>query len=386
MREYPGVYVQPLSDPKSVSGAPTSVVAFIGRTQAGAAGSAITVTDLASYISQLGPVSAGLPLSLAVRDFFDNGGFEAIVFSIGAPATPLTEAAWLAAVNGLGEEPAFNILALTPDVLGEDIPASVTEAAATRCAALGAMAVLGPLAAWQTAFEADNLTSVSADDLGPLSLSSRQSAAVYFPNLIVPDPLTAAPITVSPVGAVAGVWVATDLAKGVWAAPAGIQTGLNGVLDLAAKLNDSQNQTLASGGINAVRSIVNYGQVLWGAHTLSGVTGSIDPYRYIQVRRTVTYIEQSLKESLNWVVFEPDDQKLWAGITAEVDGFLNTLWQAGALFGSSSGSAYKVVCDATNNTAADVANGVVNVILELALLAPAEFLVVELQFTAASAS
>ncbi|MDQ0463189.1 phage tail sheath protein FI [Caulobacter ginsengisoli] len=381
----PGVYVQELpSGIGPVVPAPTNITAFVGRTQTGAAGSAATVTGIADYFSQLGPVSADLPLSLAVRDYFNNGGGVAIVLSVGSPTAPLSDAEWLAAVNGLGAAPQFNILALSPDVPGEDVPSTVTMAAVAQCAALGATAILGPLASWQVAFEAQTLDTISVDNLGPLPLSSRQAAAVYFPNLLVPDPQTTQPIAASPVGAVAGVWVSTTVENGVWVAPAGVNHGLIGADGLTAALTDANDLTLTGAGVNALRSMVNYGLVIWGAKTLTGVAGSMDPWRYIQIRRTLIYIEQSLKGSLNWVAFQPNNARLWPIITQVVSQFLTTIWQSGGMFGGTQAEAFSVICDASNNTPADMAAGVVNVQIQVALLAPAEFQVIQLQFEAAA--
>lgn len=381
---YPGVYVQPvIAFPQGVVSASSSVTLFVGRTQTGLDGSCTTTSSLDEFVDQLGPVSASLPLSLAVRDFFGNGGAIAVVLSIGSPTTPLSEAQWLAAINGLGAIPPFNILALAPDVAGQDAPATVVLAAAAQCAALGAMVILGPLAAWQQAFDTDTLDTISADDLGPLPLTSRQAAAAYFPNLLVPDPATAALIPASPVGAVAGVWAATDASNGVWTAPAGVTHGLVGAGGLTAMLDDAQNQILADQGVNALRSVPNYGLVVWGARTLAGTAGSLDNDGYIQVQRTINYIRTCVDQLLQPLVFCLDDQTTWTLINQEVGGFLDNLWSAGGLVGATAAQAYSVICDATNNPPSDILAGVVNVTVQVALTQPAEFQVIEFQYSVA---
>jgi phage tail sheath protein FI len=380
----PGVYVQEQPSVTAITPAPTTITVFVGRTQTGVSESATTVTGLADYVSRLGPLSAALPLTLAVRDFFDNGGLSAIILSIGAPGTPLSDAEWLAAINGLGAGPRFNILAVTPDVPGEDVPAIVTAAAAALCATMGAMAILGPLASWQAAADAKTLNSISVENLGPLPLSSRRAAAVFFPSLQVPDPTTAATIVVSPVGAVAGVWVATDIAKGVWTPPAGIDCGLIGAGGLTAFMDDAATQAVDSAGINALRMFPDYGLVVWGAKTLTGQQGTEDDYRYIQVRRTVIYIEQSLQSSLAWTAFEPNTPRLWATITAQVSQFLTTIWLGGGMMGTTASQAFIVTCNGSNNPPSGIADGIVNLEIALALTAPAEFRVFEFQFTTLS--
>lgn len=378
---YPGVYVSPSIQSRAIVSASTSITLFVGRTASGTPGQPTTITGMADFTGQYGAVSSQLPLSLAVRDFFNNGGSDAVIMRIGAD-TPLTDIAWLDGVNALPVSAAFNIFCLTPDVLGQDVPLAVVEAVTALCVTRGAMAILPPPAAWQTAFDAGDYDQIAAESLGSLPLLSRFAAATYFPDILVADPVTAAPIAHPPCGAAAGVWAAADMAEGVWKAPAGIRLGLNGVLELSALVNDSQDGVINENGVNAVRQFPNYGTVIWGARTLAGVAGELDGRRYISGARLINYIEQSLVQSLTWVVFEPNGPPLWTAIVQEVSTFMQTLWLAGGLFGNAANQAYAVTCDATTTTPADIAAGIVNVVISAALGAPVEFTTIEISLTA----
>lgn len=381
----PSVYVSELSTGAAIQGVATSITLFAGRTATGPAGAPTLVTGLGSFVSQFGAVSAGLPLTLAVRDFFTNGGTSAIIMRIGADS-PLSEADWLNGVNAVSPDQAFNVFCVTPDVLGEDVPLSVIEAVTTLCVTREAMAILPPPAAWQAAFEAGQCSQISADSFPGLPLQSRFASAAYFPDILVPHPDTAQPIAHPPCGAAAGLWAATDVAEGVWHAPAGLTAGLMGILGVAADLTDADQGEFNGNGVNGVRQFPHYGPVLWGARTLGGILGETDVRRYIAGGRLMAYIRQSLTQGLAWTVFEPNDAALWSAVTQSVSQFLNELWAAGGLVGMSAADAYMVTCDASNNPSHSVAQGVLNVTVGVAIQSPAEFTIINLILVVAAAS
>lgn len=380
------VYLSETPERAIVIGAPTTITLFVGRTAQGPLGQPTTIQSLSDFARAFGLPSSALPLTLAARDFYANGGGTAIVCRIGDPAdpaAPLTEAGWLAGISALPEELVFNIFCLPPDIAGEDIPESVADAAAALCVDRRAMVILTPPAAWQSAWTNQTLSDAMADIYPNMPLQSRRAAAVYFPDIVTPDPDTAEPITVSPVGAVAGLWVTTDQMRGVWTAPAGVLAGLNGIIGLAATLTDTDNSVLNNAGVCALRQFTGYGDVVWGARTLAGAQENLDDYAYISTRRLALYIETSLQTGLQWTVFEPNDPALWAAITGSVDQFMATLWQQGGLFGASASEAFRVTCDASTTTPRDIEEGIVNVTVALAPVRPAEFIVLMIQAQAA---
>lgn len=212
------------------------------------------------------------------------------------------------------------------------------------------------------------------------------SAAAYYPEPQIPDPFGTQLRSLGASGTMAGLYAATDLARGVWKAPAGITASLAGVQQLAYTMTDQENGVLNPMGLNALRTFPVYGSVSWGARTLASPNPASDDWKYINVRRLALYIEQSLVRGLQWVVFEPNDEVLWAQIRLTVNGFLHPLFQQGAFAGSTPGQAYRVVCDASTTTAEDMDNGVVNVLILFAPVKPAEFVVISIQQMAGQSS
>jgi phage tail sheath protein FI len=183
----------------------------------------------------------------------------------------------------------------------------------------------------------------------------------------------------APCGAIAGVFARTDAERGVWKAPAGMQANLNGVSDLSVRLTDAENGELNQLGINCLRAFPVAGKVVWGARTLRGADQLADEYKYIPVRRTALFLEESLVRGLQWAVFEPNDEALWAQVRLNVSAFMQGLFRKGAFQGASPREAYFVKCDSETTTQNDVNLGVVNVLVGFAPLKPAEFVVISIQ-------
>jgi phage tail sheath protein FI len=161
-------------------------------------------------------------------------------------------------------------------------------------------------------------------------------------------------------------------------APAGLD-GANGVPGLAVNLTDAENGMLNPLGINCLRSFPVTGRVVWGARTLRGADQIADEYKYVPVRRLALYIEESLYRGTQWVVFEPNDEPLWAQIRLNVGAFMQTLFRQGAFQGKTPREAYLVKCDRETTTQNDINLGVVNVLVGFAPLKPAEFVVIRIQ-------
>lgn len=196
--------------------------------------------------------------------------------------------------------------------------------------------------------------------------------ALYYPWIKVPNPRNAGkPIAVPPCGHVMGVWSRTDETRGVYKAPANETP--RGVMGLAYETNFRELELLNPLGINSICSFPNRGIKIWGARTL--VEPDITEWRYINVRRLISYIEKSLELGTQWVVFEPNDEDLWARITRVVNNFLERLWREGALFGASPEEAFFVKCNSEINTPETVLLGRVYIDVGVSPVRPAEFVI-----------
>jgi hypothetical protein len=209
---------------------------------------------------------------------------------------------------------------------------------------------------------------------------SDENAAVFFPRLIMPDPLQENRSAVfAPSGSVAGVFARTDSERGVWKAPAGIAANLKGVLGLTIKLNDGEHGELNPIGVNCLRTFPVAGSVIYGSRTSKGADSLSSEFKYIPVRRLTLYIEESLYRGTQFAVFEPNDEPLWGDIRYAVTSFMQDLYRKGAFQGTSATQAYFVKCDSDTTTQDDIDRGIVNIMVGFAPLKPAEFVVIKIQ-------
>lgn len=204
-------------------------------------------------------------------------------------------------------------------------------------------------------------------------------SALYFPQVQLTDPLSGQPRSFPPCGVIAGMMAATDASRGVWKAPAGTAAALTGVLALTVPLTDQENGLLNPLGVNCLRSFPIIGPVVWGARTLQGADALASDWKYIAVRRTALMIEESLYRGTKWVLFEPNDERLWGQIRLSVGSFMQSLFRQGAFQGSSARNAYFVRCDSSTTTQDDINKGIVNIIVGFAPLKPAEFVIIKIQ-------
>jgi uncharacterized protein len=227
-----------------------------------------------------------------------------------------------------------------------------------------------------------DLVSDATTKVTELGLAGRDSrnAAVFYPRVREADPARGGLIATFPAcGVIAGTMARTDGTRGVWKTAAGIDASLTGIAELADALTDKENGVLNKVAINALRTFPIFGSVVWGARTLRGADQAADEYKYIPVRRTALFLEESLYRGLKWVVFEPNDEPLWAQIRLNVGAFMQSLFRLGAFQGTTPAAAYFVKCDKETTTQDDVNRGVVNIVVGFAPLKPAEFVVVKLQ-------
>lgn len=201
--------------------------------------------------------------------------------------------------------------------------------------------------------------------------------AVYFPWLRMLDPAGGPePILAPPSGYVAGIYARTDARRGVWTSPAGLEATVAGAVGLATELTDVQQGNLNTNpkSVCVIRRFPASGIVVWGARTLSS-----DPeWRYISPRRMVIFLRVSIFNGIQWAVFQPNDEPLWAQLRLNLNSFMNTLFRQGAFQGSTPSEAYFVKVDQETTTQADIDNGVVNILVGFAPVKPAEFIVVKI--------
>lgn len=274
----------------------------------------------------------------------------------------------------------FNLLCIPPPTREADTDPGVYQAAMKYCSDRRAMLIVDPPAAWG----ANPATAAAAAQggLGALNLSgtAARNAALYFPRVLQADPLRNRQTDMFvPCGIIAGVMARTDVQRGVWKAPAGQDAALNGVQGLQVNLTDGENGRLNPLGINCLRNFPVIGRVVWGARTLRGADQLADEYKYVPVRRTALFIEESLYRGTQWVVFEPNDEPLWAQIRLNVGAFMQNLFRQGAFQGKTPREAYLVKCDKETTTQNDINLGIVNILVGFAPLKPAEFVIIKIQ-------
>lgn len=358
----PGVYAEEITPAGPIAGAGTSVPALIGTVTtappAAELGKPVAVTSWSAYVRVFGEHKAGLTLPHAVRGFFENGGTLAYV-------VPVKD------VSGL--DTALDNLTRFKDVSLVAYPGVVDPAVQTKlithCEELGDRFAVLDGAQDPDPLKADGALQTQRGGL----LSKNGFAGLYWPWIVVPDPLapagTPGTVTVPPSGHVCGVMARVDGAVGVHRAPA--NEPVRGAVGLDHALNDTEHGVLNKANINALRSFPGRPPLIWGARTLTDGTA----WRYVNVRRLVSYIEDSLLEGVRWAVFAPNNLALWKGLERSIAEFLTRVWESGALFGATAAQAFYVVVDEAHNPPAVRDLGQVTIEIGLAVTRPAEFIV-----------
>jgi uncharacterized protein len=390
-----------------IAGVPTSVCAFVGPTRKGPVGRASKpLTSFAEFERRYGSVAdlkfTGDTSALhrrnymahAAQAFFGNGGTRLYVVrtvcgfrkstSFPAPGSPDFPAAVaaeytaaFARLEALGEvsivaapgysaladlvEDSSNATGLTYRAIQDALLAHVTVPSRYRMALL------------------DAPPGLSADELQELrgTLDSAQ-AALYCPWVVIANPLFGssrkqpAEIALPPSGFVAGIFARNDIDRGVHKAPANLE--VLGALRFERNINSTEQETLNELGVNCLRAFTGRGLRVWGARTVSN-----DPeWKYVNVRRYFAYVSASIEQGLQWTVFEPNGEALWARVRDTVRNFLRNQWQTGALLGNQPDDAWFVRCDRTTMTADDITNGRLICEIGMAPLKPAEFVVIRI--------
>jgi phage tail sheath protein FI len=361
----PGVQVKEVRlGPSPIAGVSTSIAGFVGKapnsTNAAFADKARLITSADQFIADYigNPAAANLrstDLSRAVLGFFANGGQKCYVLHI-SKANPVASD-YVTALKKLEEIDEITIIAAPGRTAATVHTALKDQAEQTG----DRIALLDPPPA--------------VADPGTLTTPLDSAyAAYYYPRVTVGKFLDTDPDTenVTPVGHIAGVYARVDTERGVHKAPA--NESIRGVLGVEDQLTDAQQNDLNPKGINVLR-VFTGNVVIWGARTLSIADTT---WRYINIRRLVNYIEESLQEGLRWAVFEPNTLTLRKQITRSVRDFLSGVWRDGGLFGETANDSFYVRFPDVYNTATDRSLG--KLTMEVGLLAayPAEFIIIRI--------
>lgn len=331
-------------------------------------------------------------LNNASGDPVDNTETNTRYYSLGTGGTEVFQASGSPGMDGLQPTAAqlaadggvfdtirkdvdiFNILCFPKDDAHDDtIRRQFWQAGATFCLERRAFLIIDPPSSWT------NLAGVTngALNIGTLRQGIvKDHAAVYWPRLATGD--IQQPF-VDPCGTIAGIMARTDANRGVWKAPAGLEADLRGISGLEQRISDRENGVTNPQAVNTIRVFPN-GIINWGARTMDGFDNSgNDDYKYVPVRRFALFLEESLFRGLQFAVFEPNDEPLWAQIRIAAGAFMNNLFRQGAFQGSKASDAYFVKVDSETTTQNDINLGIVNVLVGFAPLKPAEFVVVRIQ-------
>ena len=384
----PGVYVEETSFRlRAIRGVATSTAGFVGPTLDGPAdGVSEALTSFADFervFGGLGPLSfteeTPVPNYLAhgVRAFFEEGGQRchvARIAGIGGARPTATDYAGTATArpSGLAALAAVDSIAIvaapgySAGYLRE--PARQGDILTTQSHLVQHAERMRHRIALLDAPDGATLPDVRAFR----SHVDSSHAALYYPWVTIANPASGAPLSLPPSGFVAGIYARTDAERGVHKAPA------NEVIRLATgletTLSDAQQDVLNPEGINALRHFSTRGYRVWGARTASS-----DPeFKYVNVRRLLSYLQHSIERGTQWAVFEPNDEPLWANVRQTVEDFLHNEWRLGRLVGTKPEEAFFVRCDRSTMTQADIDEGRLVVLVGVAPLRPAEFVIVRI--------
>lgn len=350
--------------PPAIDPVSTDVAAFVGRAVSGPTQPTL-VTSFADYTSIFGdftdPAESFLPW--AVRGFFENGGRRAYIARVPSGATldylgdasaPADDVSGLAALEKLQDVS----LLVVPDAVRD---VALTAAIVDHCE-----------------IRADRFAVLSLPEAADFERDLQHDssyAAIYAPWLRVPDASGKGAVLVPSVGHVAGVYARTDLSEGVHKAPA--NEAVNGLADDPGfggpleRVIMKAEQDAMNPAINGIREFAGRGVRVWGARTMS----RNPEWKYVSVRRLLIYLEQSIERGIQWAVFERNEPALWMQVTTVITTFLHTCWLGGMFLGSRMQEAAFVRCDRTTMTQDDIDNGRLVVVVGVAPLRPAEFVI-----------
>jgi phage tail sheath protein FI len=362
----PGVYVEEVdrgSKPLEMVG--TSTAGFIGETSVGPVNQPVLCTNWSQFTKAFGDFQHSEHLAHAVYGFFNNGGGKCFVLNVGAADGEKKAGKaglYIGTDNGPGTRTGLKAFEDVDEINivcapGQTDPV-IHDAVLSHCENMRyRFAILDP---------PEVIEKGGVDKLGKPRDS--KYGAYYFPWLEVYDPYKGN-VFQPPSGYMAGVYARSDGERGVHKAPA--NELVRGALGLKYNITKGEQDILNPKGINCIRTFPNRGIRVWGARTIS----SDASWRYVNVRRLFNMVEQSIELGTQWVVFEPNDAKLWKRITRDIGAFLMRLWRQGALFGSTPEEAFYVKCDAETNPPEVIDAGQLICEIGMCPVKPAEFVI-----------
>jgi hypothetical protein len=377
----------------------TSTGGFVGVAPDPAAhyNEAVAINNWTQFVKEFAPAgSASTPLAQAVFGFFLNGGSRCYVVNVGKDNSIVGSGQGRGGIDLLEEIDEVAIVAAP----GFSDPASY-ESVISHCEKLkDRVAVLdtprevpdidlltkvATTPATRKGKKAGESEPASPSENTPTGLRPRQSdagyGALYFPWITMRDPLSPKDIIeVPPSGHVAGIYARADATRGVHKAPA--NELIRGALDVTYRVTHDEQGQLNTNGVNVIRLFVSEGIRVWGARTLAA---SSSEWRYLNVRRLFNMIEESIAKSTRWVVFEPNDVPLWKAIRRDVTAFLTLIWRQGALMGRTPEEAFFVQCDEETNPPEVINAGMVVIVIGIAPVKPAEFVIFRISQSAGGA-
>ncbi len=357
----PGVYVKVPARP--IAGTETGVCAFVGAFSHGPTGKPSIINSLFEFERDFGGAQGLGEAPQAVSQFFLNGGAKALL--VRTPSN--SQASLEEGLNVLAASRAdgFDLLCVPDAVHVADRALALYDKALAACRLHRAMLLVDPPPGLASDTDLMALLRQAEPVLSP-------DAALYYPRLRLDSGADAGAS-----GSVAGIIARVDRERGVWKAPAGPGASIAGA-GLDVTITTQRQEVLNPQGINVIRAMGSAGPMVWGSRTLSPDA----EWKYISVRRTVLYLERSLRQGLAWTAFEPNDESLWASVRPSADGFMQELWRAGGLMGSTPRDAWFVQCGRETTTDAYIQQGLLNVVIGFAPIRPAEFLTFRLALTA----
>lgn len=370
--EAPGVYSRIVSSGnKPIESVGSSTAGFIGQSAEGPVNHPMLVTSWAQYQKQFGGLAAGGYLAHAVYGFFLNGGARAYVCNVGAKQEGQTEEQVAALIKGEDKGPKQRT--------GLEAFKAIEDISLVAAPGFTSKIIHGLLADHASACGDRIAILDGVEDLGELQLhefpriGDNQESALYWPWISVYDEVAKKPAFVPPSGHIMGTIARVDTERGVHKAPA--NEVLRGALGLKYTLTRNEQALLNPRGINVIRDLDDMGIRIYGARTLS----EDKEWKYLNVRRLFQVVKQSVTKGTEWVVFEPNNEKLWGNIERNIRGYLKTLFNNGALQGKTPEEAFYVRCSEVTNPQENIDLGIVTIEIGIAPVKPAEFVQINIQ-------
>jgi phage tail sheath protein FI len=405
----PGVYIEEISAGSNpIVGVGTSTAAFIGKAATAGDDIPTPITSWNQFVktysqednNPFATATATLFLPYAVYCFFNEGGTRCYVVNESSTYDGETTPAWFEELQKIDD---INIIAF-PDTGGLDDPSPYIQLGYEYCYEREyCFFIIDSPKDNNTPTEIKTFVSgigdiqvtIDGEERSVKDMGLNKYSAVYFPWLKITNPSyspygdTRPTITVPPSGAIAGIYARTDANRGVWKAPAGLSDGrIYSAKDVNLKFSEQDYGDLNCHNINAIRNIKDTGVCVWGARTVVLFTqeqiNTCDDtiiqteWKYINIRRLFNYIEESLYEGNQWVVFEPNGTELWSIVNRNITAFLTDQWKDGAFYGTTAEEAFFVKVDKDNNPPDLREQGFLIIDVGIAPIYPAEFVIIRI--------